>query len=60
MNVQAKIKSPKMYLLARCPSSEEQLFYSETRLEDIKSLSFDLEVDGTIVKDVMRFFKGLF
>ncbi|XP_066928359.1 uncharacterized protein [Clytia hemisphaerica] len=58
VNVQAKIKSPKMYLLARCPSSEEQLFYSETRLEDIKSLSFDLEVDGTIVKDVMRFFKG--
>ena len=48
-----------MYLLARCPSNEEQLFYSDTRLEDLATLSFDLDVDGKMIKDVMRFFKGI-
>ena len=35
INVQATIEKPHFYLLARCPSSDQQIMYSDTRMEDI-------------------------
>lgn len=60
VSVQAEIEKPQIYLLARCPSGEEQMMYSETRLEDIKELSQDLLFNNVPITDEVRFFKGKF
>ena len=58
ISVQAEVEKPELYLLARCPSGEEQIMYSETRLEDIKGLSEEICVGNIGIKDIARFFKG--
>ena len=35
INVQATIEEPQLYLLARCPSNEQQILYSEERITDL-------------------------
>ena len=57
-DVQAAVEKPSLYLLARCPSNEEQLFYSDPRLEDLKDLDTPIEFNGIAITDVMRLFKG--
>ena len=32
INVQASVKEPNMYILARCPSTDQQLLYSNERI----------------------------
>lgn len=56
--VQNEVETPYFYLLARCPSNEQQLLYSETRMDDIKQLSEPLKFQEVAIKDCMRFFKG--
>ena len=58
INVQASVEKPHLYLLARCPSSDQQILYSDTRLEDIISLKDDIEIsEGIFLKDTIRAFK---
>lgn len=58
-SVQAEVERPFTYLLARCPSSCQQLTYSEVRLTDIQQWNnSDFVVDGISIKDNVRFFKG--
>ena len=35
INVQATIEEPQLYLLARCPSNDQQILYSEERITDL-------------------------
>ena len=54
------VEDPGTHLLARCPSSEEQLFYSDARLDDVKTLSLPIKTknDNIELTDILRFFKG--
>ena len=57
--MQAEVERPFTYLLARCPSSCQQLTYSEVRLTDIQKWNnTDFVVENIPVKDNVRFFKG--
>ena len=57
--MQANVESPEIYILARCPATDQQLMYSEIRLEDIKEFSTTPAVmKGVEIKDNLRFFKG--
>ena len=59
INVQAVIEKPEIYILARCPSNDNQILYSHERFEDILSLKKPLqELNKPEISDVMRFFKG--
>jgi len=58
INVQPIVEAPYLYLLARCPSNDQQLMYVEERINDIKNLKTPLAVDGLLINDVMRIFKG--
>ena len=58
--VQSQIERPHVYILARCPSTELQLAYTGTRLEDIEELKDDIVLSNSVkIKDIMRFFKGI-
>ena len=58
-SVQTEVEKPFPYLLARCPSSGQQLMYSETRLEDMIAWNKkECEVNGVTILDKIRFFKG--
>ena len=58
MDVQAEIKKPDVYILAKCPSDGHQLMYFDTRNEDIRLLKHSIEVEGSQLYDQMRFFHG--
>ena len=58
VNVQAIVEKPELYILARCPGTDEQLAYTDTRLEDLFDLTNCITVDGLEFRDIMRFFKG--
>ena len=60
INVQAKVESPSVYIVARSSSSDkEQLAYVETRLECLEDLSNPVTCSAGIeFKDIMRFFHG--
>lgn len=60
INVQAKVESPSVYIVARSSSSDkEQLCYVNTRLECLHDLSHPLtSKSGIEVNDKMRFFHG--
>ena len=45
MNLQGEIETPELYMIGRCASSDEQMGYVETRLEDLFELSKDLIID---------------
>ena len=58
--MQENVEKPRVYLLARCPSTDLQLAYTGTRLEDIEGLREAIYVNDEIpIRDVMRFFKGI-
>ena len=58
VDVQGIIEKPDIYILARCPSDDHQLMYSDCRNEDIKLLRHAINVDGNKLHDVVRFFHG--
>ena len=60
INIQAKVETPCVYIIARSTSSDtEQLCYVETRVECLKDLSETLtSKSGIEVNDKMRFFHG--
>ena len=59
INIQAEIEKPFLYIMARCPSNEQQLLYIEERMNNILNLKEDLALPGGITTyDVFRFFKG--
>ena len=58
MNLQGEIETPELYMIGRCASSDEQMGYVETRLEDLFELSKDLIIDDIKIHDRMRIFHG--
>ncbi|CAH1274237.1 Hypp5281 [Branchiostoma lanceolatum] len=60
ISVQSKVEQPKIYLIARCGSSDaEQMLYAETRRDDLPSLADPvMSPDGQAYTDTLRFFKG--
>ena len=60
VDVQTKVDSPEVYIVARSGSSDvEQLTYIDTRLECLEDLSVKLQTNaGNDVSDIMRFFHG--
>ncbi|CAB3995643.1 Hypothetical predicted protein [Paramuricea clavata] len=60
VDVQTKVETPEVYIVARSGSSDvEQLTYIDTRLECLEDLSVKLQTNaGNVVNDIMRFFHG--
>ena len=59
MNVQATIEEPQLYLLARCPSNDQQILYSEERITDLFKMQKPIQCPNEIIiNDITRFFKG--
>ena len=59
VNIQREVEKPVMYLLARCPTDDSQLMYSNTRMEDMIDLSNSLTVrDDINIYDKCCLFKG--
>ncbi len=60
INIQAKVESPSVYIVARSSSTDkEQLSYVETRLECLDDLSHSVTTtSGIEIYDTMRFFHG--
>ena len=59
-DVQDLVEKPHIYIMARCKdTTEHQLMYSETRLEDVRQLDIQLlSRQNARIKDVCRFFHG--
>ena len=58
-NVQASVEKPFLHILARSPSNDQQLLYTDERLQDILQIQQSLTTnDGIKVHDVIRAFKG--
>ena len=58
-NVQASVEKPFLQILARSPSNDQQLLYTDERLQDILQIQQSLTTnDGIKVHDVIRAFKG--
>ena len=58
INIQAEVEKPYIYIFGRCPSNDQQLLYSEERIEDILAVNKEVVIDGIKFKDVVRIFKG--
>ena len=57
-NVQSIIEKPYVYILARCPSDDHQLLYTQERISDILELDRKVTHNRISITDVMRIFKG--
>ena len=58
-NIKAIVEKPRIYILAQCPSNEQQILYSQERLEDIIALNEKIKTKNNIViTDKIRIFKG--
>ena len=59
INVQASVVEQNIYILARCPSTDQQLLYSDERIGDIMNLKNPTKSANNVeVDDILRFFKG--
>ena len=58
INIQVEVEKPLIYLIARCPPTDDQIKYSSTRMEDIKELQIKVSTDICEINDVLRFFHG--
>ena len=58
VNVQAIIEKPYLYILARCPSNDQQIMYCEERISDILQTKEKVTFKGISFSDKVRFFKG--
>ena len=59
-DVQEMVEKPQIYLMARCRDTiEDQLLYSDTRLEDIQQLSTKITSSQKVfINDICRMFHG--
>ena len=59
-DVQEMVEKPQIYLLARCrDTTEDQLLYSDTRLDDIQQLTTEITSSHKVpIKDICRMFHG--
>ena len=58
-NLQAIVEKPFLYILARSPSTDQQLLYSDERLADILKIKKPIQTpDGIPIYDTVRAFKG--
>ena len=59
INIQATTEKSQLYLLARCPSNDQQILYSEERVTDLLKMQKPIQcLNGVMINDVARFFKG--
>ena len=59
VNVQSEVEKPKLYMLARCQSNDNQLLYSDEWVEDLLEINTPItSSNGVLINDVMRIFKG--
>ena len=58
ISVQTAVEQPFIYLFARCPPTDEQINYTQTRVDGLKELQHNLETEKGDVTDFMRFFHG--
>ena len=58
VDVQGIIEAPEVYILARCPSDNHQLMYSDTRNDDIRHLNHSITLGEYKLQDTVRFFRG--
>ena len=58
VNIQTIVEKHRLYILARCPSNEQQILYSQERLDDIIALRQNIKTDEIEIIDEMRIFKG--
>ena len=59
VDIQKEIEKPEVHFIARCSSGdEEQLTYSETRLECVQQLKSSIKIGDVEYEDKMRFFHG--
>ena len=59
INAQASVEEPNMYILVRCPSTDQQLLYSNKRIGDIMNLKYPTKSANNVeVNYILRFFKG--
>ena len=57
--MQEEIEKPFMYIMARCRSNDEQLAYTETRLDCVKDLEIKSETSkGYEITDKIKFGKA--
>ena len=57
VNVQSIVEKPYIYILARCPSNDQQILYCEERIEDIHHIDEEFILNGIPFLEKMRFFK---
>ena len=57
-NIQSTVEKPYIYLLARCPTDDHQLIYSQEPINYILKLSQKIEFHGIEITDLMKIFKG--
>ena len=55
-SVQTAVEKPFIYLFAHCPPTDEQIKYTQTRVDDLKELQHNLQTEKGDVTDVMLFF----
>ena len=59
IKILADVEKLFLYIMAKCPSNEQQLSYAEGRMHGILNLRGDLVLTGGItIHDVFRFFEG--
>ena len=58
VNIQTIVEEPRLYILAKCPSNDQQILYSQERLNDITALQQKTKTDDIEITDKMRIFKG--
>ena len=52
------MEKPFIYLFAHCPPTDEQIKYTQRRVDDPKELQHNLQTEKADATDVMRFFHG--
>ena len=59
LDIQSIIEKPQVYLLARCPSNDQQILHIEEHLQDILNLNLTITSSKHFpIKDELRIFKG--
>ena len=59
INVRCVVEKPEIYILARCPLSNQQMLYSEEIYENLIELKAHVKVNGDLnINDKLRVFKG--
>ena len=58
VNIQTNVEKPRLYILGRCPSNQQEILYSQERLDDIIALKQNIKTDDIEITDKMTIFKG--